>query len=90
MHYNRAHYNSVNEERRIMLKNITLSAEEELIRRAREKAGRERTTLNAAFRQWLGRYAADGTKTADLASFMDSFGYARPGRKFSRDDMNER
>jgi hypothetical protein len=36
-----------------MLKNITLSADEELIRKAREKAQKEHTTLNASFRQWL-------------------------------------
>ena len=34
-----------------MLKNITLSAEEEIIRKAREKAQHEHTTLNATFRQ---------------------------------------
>ncbi len=73
-----------------MIKNITLSAEEELIRRAREKAHRECTTLNATFRQWLQQYAAQGAKTADYRSFMDSLSYARPGRKFSRDELNER
>ena len=43
-----------------MLKNITLSAEEHLIRAAREKAQHEHTTLNAAFRQWLVRYVQAG------------------------------
>ena len=73
-----------------MIKNITLSAEEELIRKARDKARRERTTLNATFRQWLQQYVARSAKTADLRSFMDSLSYARPGRKFSRDELNER
>jgi hypothetical protein len=36
-----------------MLKNITLRAEENLIRRARERAAAENTTLNAEFRRWL-------------------------------------
>jgi hypothetical protein len=39
-----------------MLKNITLSAEEELIHRARQKAQNERTTLNANFRCWLKQF----------------------------------
>jgi hypothetical protein len=73
-----------------MLKNITLSAEEELITKARDKARRERTTLNATFRQWLRQYVGQTAKTADYASFMDSLSYARPGRKFSRDDLHER
>ncbi len=41
-----------------MRKNVTLTAEESLIERAREKARRHRTTLNALFRDWLARYAA--------------------------------
>jgi hypothetical protein len=73
-----------------MLKNITLSAEEELIHKARQKARRERTTLNAIFRQWLDRYVANSAKTADFGSFMASLSYASPGRKFSRDELNER
>ena len=73
-----------------MLKNITLSAEEELIEKARDKARRERTTLNATFRQWLHQYLGRGAKTADYGSFMDSLNYARPGKKFSRDELNER
>jgi hypothetical protein len=73
-----------------MIKNITLSAEEELIRKARDKAHRERTTLNATFRQWLERYVARSAKTADFDSFMASLSYAKPGRKFSRDELNER
>jgi hypothetical protein len=73
-----------------MVKNITLSAEEELIHKARQKARRERTTLNANFRQWLERYVAGGAKTADFGAFMASLNYAKPGRKFSRDELHER
>jgi len=73
-----------------MLKNITLSADEELIRQAREKAKREHTTLNAMFRRWLRQYVNGNTRTADFSSFMDSLGYAKPGRKFSREELNER
>jgi len=73
-----------------MLKNITLSAEEELIAKARDKARRERTTLNATFRQWLRQYVRRTARTADYRSFMDSLNYARPGRIFSRDELNER
>jgi len=73
-----------------MLKNITLSASEELIRKAREKARREKTTLNATFRQWLRQYVNKNAKTSDYYAFMDSLDYASPGRKFSREELNER
>lgn len=73
-----------------MLKNITLSAEEELIEKARDKARREKTTLNATFRQWLRQYVNRTAKPADDHAFMDSIRYAKPGRKFTRDELNER
>ena len=73
-----------------MLKNITLSAEEKLIRKAREKANKEHTTLNATFRQWLKQYINRNTKTIDFNNFMEQLDYADPGRHFSRDELNER
>jgi hypothetical protein len=73
-----------------MRKNITLSADEELIRKVRDKARRENTTLNSNFRLWLRQYLNRNTKTTDYQAFMDSLGYAKPGRKFSRDELNER
>ena len=73
-----------------MLKNITLSAEEDLIRRARACATAERTTLNEEFRSWLEKYA-EGAETAEaFAELMDLFAYVQPGRSFKRDEMNER
>ena len=39
------------------LKNITLSADEQLIQAARDQAKREHTSLNLAFRRWLEQYA---------------------------------
>lgn len=72
------------------MKNITFSAEEDLIRRARERAATERTTLNEEFRRWLEKYA-ERPETVDAFNFlMDHFQYVRPGRSFGRDEMNER
>jgi len=73
-----------------MLKNITLSAEEDLIRKAREKASREHSTLNANFRSWLRQYVNRNTNPNDFRVFMESLDYARPGRKFTRDELHER
>jgi hypothetical protein len=73
-----------------MLKNITLSADEELIQKGREKARKERTTLNANFRRWLSQYVNRGEKGADYRDLMMSLEYARPNRKFSREELHER
>jgi hypothetical protein len=72
-----------------MLKNITFSAEEELILKAREKAVSEKTTLNVVFRRWLKQYA-DRKKELEIDMVMESVDYAVSGRKFTRDEMNER
>lgn len=73
-----------------MLKNITLSAEKNLISKARKKAQREHTTLNAQFRQWLSRYVSTDLKASDYEILMNSLSYANPGQHFTRDQMNER
>ncbi len=73
-----------------MLKNITLSAEGSLIKKAREKAQKEHTTLNASFRQWLKQFANYSVKSDDYNQIMESLKYVKPGGKFTRDEMNER
>lgn len=73
-----------------MLKNITLSAEDELIRKAREKARHEHTTLNEAFRHWLRYYANWNFKARGYDTLMDSLKYVRSGGHFTRDELNER
>ena len=73
-----------------MLKNITLSAEESLIKKAREKAQREHTTLNAHFRNWLKKYVNSDNKLFDYDRVMQTLNYVDTGRKFTRDELNER
>lgn len=73
-----------------MLKNITFSANEELIRKARERAASERTTLNEEFRRWLEKYAERPGSAEAFADLMDHFAYVQPGQSFRREEMNER
>ncbi|RPI78593.1 MAG: hypothetical protein EHM45_06015 [Desulfobacteraceae bacterium] len=73
-----------------MLINITLSAEESLIRKSRKKAQIENTSLNKLFRQWLDRYTKQNGSSSDYEQLMKKLSYARVGRKFSRDELNER
>ena len=73
-----------------MLKNITLSADEELIRKAREKAQREHTTLNASFREWLKSYVSAEARVRNFDDLMQSLSYVKTGKKLTREEMNER
>jgi len=73
-----------------MLKNITLSAEEALIERARQRAEAESTTLNAEFRRWLAQYVERPQNSADFRALMAHLNYAQPGKVFSREELNER
>ena len=74
------------------MKNITLSADEHLIQAARTRAMREQTTLNAKFREWLEGYAQREQQVeATMNAIRELRGkYSTGGRKFTRDEMNER
>ena len=73
-----------------MLKNITLSAEEELIARAREEAEQRGTTLNAEFRLWLAAFAEQERTARAYHELMEQLAHAHPGRRFSREELNAR
>ncbi|MBV6641638.1 MAG: hypothetical protein KI791_13015 [Cyclobacteriaceae bacterium] len=72
------------------MKNITLSADELLIEKAREKARREHTTLNERFRNWLSQYITSPNTSKDYKIFMDKHKDINSSRKFTREEMNER
>jgi hypothetical protein len=74
----------------IIVKNITLSADEHLIELARNKAREQHTTLNAAFREWLVQFTAQQDRTKRYKELMQQLRHVQPGRHFSRDEMNER
>jgi hypothetical protein len=76
----------------LSMKNITLSADERLIEAARERARAEHTTLNEEFRRWLADYARRKEQADEAMALMERIGsYATSGgRKFTRDEMNER
>ena len=72
------------------MKNITFSADDDAIERARERAKRERKTLNVAFREWLERYGGSSNAGEDFDQLMRSLSHVKFSRKFSRDEMNSR
>lgn len=73
------------------MKNITLSADEHLIERARETARAERRTLNDAFRAWLEDYTSRNGDLQQRERLMQRLrGHVAAGRRFTREEMNER
>ena len=74
-----------------MTKNITFAADAALIEEARAAARSENTTLNEQFRLWLEQYARQRRAQrametiARLSKYVDT-----GGKKFSREEMNER
>jgi hypothetical protein len=75
------------------MKNITFSAKEETIEKARKVAARQHRTLNELFREWLDSVdneTLEETASSNLNSLWEQTGYLRIGKKLSRDEMNER
>ena len=72
------------------VKNITLSADEDLIEQARQVARTQRKTLNAAFREWLLQFTAQSGKAQEVDALMRRLRHVNAGRRFTRYEMNER
>ena len=72
------------------MKNITLSADENLIEQARLTAKARRTTLNAAFREWLGQFTGQSGNAKEFDSLMKRLKHVRARPRFTRHEMNGR
>ena len=71
------------------MKNITLSADEDLIERARLIAREQRRTLNEAFREWLAQFSQSAEDAHGFDALMSRIRHVNAGRHFSRDELNE-
>jgi hypothetical protein len=78
----------------IYMKNITFSAKEDSIEKARKAASHQHRTLNELFREWLDSIGDNGISNKnDAQRYDDLWGqtnYLRVGKKLSREEMNER
>ena len=74
----------------IFVKNITLSADENLIEQGRKAAADQHTTLNAAFREWLEDFSGRAQRARRFDEVMERTKYFRVDRKYTREEMNER
>lgn len=72
------------------MKNITLSADENLIEQARLMAKAQRRTLNAAFREWLEQFTGQAGSVQEFDSLMKHLKHVRARKRYTRDEMNER
>lgn len=72
------------------MKNITLSADESLIEQARLIAKSQHKTLNTAFREWLEQFTARAGSVQEYDALMRRLQHVNSGRRFTRDEMNER
>jgi hypothetical protein len=76
------------------LKNITFSAEEAKIEKARDYARSLHTTLNTMFREWLDDCAKrNSTGAEDAAAFramLSRLSHIRSHGPYTRDEMHER
>lgn len=72
------------------MKNITLSADEDLIEQARVIARSQRKSLNVLFREWLVQFTAQSGSAQEVDSLTKRLRHIRAGRHFSRDELNER
>lgn len=76
-----------------MLTNVTFSADKAVLERARARAKQRSTTISKEFRAWLQQYADEEAQERVRAfrEIMAKINYASSGgRKFTREEMNER
>jgi len=73
-----------------MNRNITLSADEALIKQARRRASSENKTLNELFREWLTQYVVQPAASDQYTDLMLRLNHIQAGKKFSREELNER
>ena len=76
----------------VAMRNVTFSADERVIEAARARARAERTTLNEQFRRWLEAYAMREDRSRDAMRVIEELRSTvrTGGRRFTRDERNER
>ena len=70
--------------------NITFNADKSDIELAREEARSQNTTLHELFRDWLKGIACRKVREQEYRALMDELRHVNAGRKFTREEMNER
>jgi len=74
----------------LVRQNITFNADKSDIELAREEAQSQNTTLHELFRDWLKGIAGRKRREQEYRALMDELRHVNAGRKFTREEMNER
>jgi len=74
----------------MFVKNVTLSADADLIEKARQVARSEHKTLNAAFREWLEDYTSRRGDAKAYQALMNRLRHINAHGPYTRDELNER
>jgi exopolyphosphatase/pppGpp-phosphohydrolase len=74
----------------VRMRNITFSADKDLIARARLIARAQHKTLNAAFREWLDQFAGSSGDARSFDALMKRMKHVDAGKHFNRDELDER
>src|SRR5260370_37191681 len=72
----------------LRMKNITLSADEQLIEQARLLAKSQHKTLNAMFREWLQQFTAQSGGTKEFDALMKRLKHVQAGGGFNPGGTN--
>ena len=73
----------------VLVRNIIFNGDKSDIELAREQSRGQNTPLSELFRHWL-RWIAGRGRARKYRAMMERLRYADAGRKFTRDEMNER
>jgi len=74
----------------LVRQNITFNADKSDIELAREEAQSQNTTLHELFRDWLRGLAGRKRRAQEYRALMNELRNVDAGRKFTREEMNER
>jgi hypothetical protein len=74
----------------VVRQNITFNADKSDIDLAREEAQSQNTTLHELFRDWLRGLAGRNRRAQEYRALMNELRNVDAGRKFTREEMNER
>ena len=74
----------------LVRQNITFNADKSDIELAREEAQSQNTTLHELFRDWLRGLAGRKRRPQEYRALMNELRHVNAGRKFTREEMNER
>jgi len=73
-----------------MSRNVTIRVDEGLLDRARRRAESQNRSLNAVMERLLLEYIQDSSAAEEYQRLMSCLSHVSSGRRYTREEMNER